>query len=63
MTGPWSSRSRRARCFLDTQELAENGHTLQEVAANPMRSEPGLAAAFPSELLSRLRCLPEARDG
>jgi hypothetical protein len=49
--------------FLDTYELALNGHTLQEVAASLMRSEPGLAAAFPSELLSRLRCLPEARDG
>lgn len=52
-----------SQAFLDTQELSENGHTVSEVAASLLRAEPGLAAAFPSELLSRLRCLPEARGG
>jgi Type I phosphodiesterase / nucleotide pyrophosphatase len=52
-----------SQVFLDVGELAANGHTLQEVAADLMAAEPGLAAAFPSELLSRLTCLPEARDG
>jgi len=60
---PLVQQVQTSQVFLDTQELAENGHTLQEVAASLMRSEPGLAAVFPSELLSRLRCLPEARDG
>ena len=60
---PLVQQVQTSQVFLDTYELARNGHTLQEVAASLMRSEPGLAAAFPSELLSRLRCLPEARDG
>jgi hypothetical protein len=52
-----------SQVFLDTEELAENGHTVSEVAASLLRAEPGLAAAFPSELLPLLRCLPEARGG
>jgi hypothetical protein len=60
---PLVEQVQTSQVFLDTGELAENGFTLDEVAASVLRADPGLAAVFPSDLLSRLRCLPEARDG
>jgi hypothetical protein len=60
---PLVEQVQTSQVFLDTGELAQNGHTLEEVAVSLLRAEPGLAAAFPSNLLPRLRCLPEARGG
>jgi hypothetical protein len=60
---PLVDQVQTSQVFLDLGELAENGHGLRDVAADLMRAEPGLAAAFPSDLLPRLACLPEARDG
>jgi Type I phosphodiesterase / nucleotide pyrophosphatase len=51
--------------FLDLDRLEANGGTVEGVASLLNRSTFGggrLAAAFPSELLGRLRCLPEARS-
>jgi len=63
--------------FIDEAELAENGHTLEDVArwlmgltkgdvaSAPLppdvADDPVFQAAFPSRLLSQLPCLPEAR--
>lgn len=50
--------------FLDTDRLQASGGSVEAVAAMVSRAEFGegrLAAAFPSEILGRLRCLPEAR--
>ena len=60
---PLVEQVQTTQVFLDVEELAENGYALEDVATDALRAEPGLAAAFPSELLSDLRCLPEARDG
>lgn len=66
--------------FIDEDELAQNGHTLDEVSEFVMgltraeTAQPGVAvppeqandrifqAAFPSELMAHLSCLPEARS-
>ena len=63
--------------FIDEAELAENGHTLEDVARWLMgltkgdvasaslppdvADDPVFQAAFPSRLLPQLPCLPEAR--
>lgn len=60
---PLVNQVQTTQAFLDLQELAENDHTVQEVAASVLRAEAGLAAAFPSDLMPRLSCLPEARGG
>ena len=62
--------------FIDERELAEEGHTLADVAEyligltkgdvggeiwpvpEEHRAEPAFLAAYPSELLDRLPCLP-----
>lgn len=73
---PLVDQVQTTQVFLDTEELVENGHTLEAVAASVARlsaaeiatpagpsGERVFAAVFPSKLMDSLACLPEARDG
>jgi len=72
---PLVDQVQTTQVFLDPEELAQNGHTLEQVAASLARltaadiaAPPGssgqrvFAAVFPSELMPHLACLPEARE-